>query len=120
LDQLYTITTGTRDDYINPTVDGLASWRSIKLVDKDSKLSFDNWQQGLYEILSRICTTIKETKWVGTEVREHLVYDGTSRLDIFLLGVEEMVVEDQRILVLDVALQDIPTRWVNHKSLLRY
>jgi hypothetical protein len=28
-DELYTITAGTRDDYINPTADGLVSWRRI-------------------------------------------------------------------------------------------
>ena len=43
------------------------------------------------------------TRWVGIEVREHLVYDGTSELDSFLLIMEEKVVEDQRFLVLDVA-----------------
>jgi hypothetical protein len=36
LDQLYTITEGTRDNYINPTTDGSVSWRSIQSVDKDS------------------------------------------------------------------------------------
>ena len=45
LDQLYTVTDGTSDDYINPTVDGSISWRSIRLADKDSELSFDSWQQ---------------------------------------------------------------------------
>ena len=30
LDHLYTITTGTREDYINPIVDGSVSWRSIQ------------------------------------------------------------------------------------------
>jgi hypothetical protein len=29
LDQLYTVTTGTRYNYINPTADGSVSWRSI-------------------------------------------------------------------------------------------
>jgi hypothetical protein len=29
LDQLYIVTTGTRNDYINPTTDGSISWRSI-------------------------------------------------------------------------------------------
>jgi hypothetical protein len=44
LDQLYIVTAGTRDDYINPIVDGSVSWRSIQPVDKDSKLEFDSWQ----------------------------------------------------------------------------
>jgi hypothetical protein len=108
---LYTITTRTRDDYINPTADGLVSWRSIKSVDKDSKLAFDSWQQGSYEKFSRRCATIRTARWVGTEVREHPVYDGTSGLSSFMLNMEEKVVEDQRILVLDVAFQDTPARW---------
>jgi hypothetical protein len=29
LDQLYTVIAGTRDDYINHTIDGSVSWRSI-------------------------------------------------------------------------------------------
>jgi hypothetical protein len=74
----------------------------------------------LYEIFSRRCITIKVTRWVGTEVREHLVYNGTSKLDSFLISMEEKVGEDQRILVLNVAFQNTPTRWwENHKSLLR-
>jgi hypothetical protein len=36
LDQLYTVIVGTRNDYINPTADGLVSWRSIQLADEDS------------------------------------------------------------------------------------
>jgi hypothetical protein len=47
LDQLYTVTTGTREDYINPTVDGSVSWRSIQSVDEDSELAFDSWQARL-------------------------------------------------------------------------
>jgi hypothetical protein len=46
LDQLYTITTGTTPDYINHTIDGSISWRSIQSVDKDSELAFDSWKQG--------------------------------------------------------------------------
>jgi hypothetical protein len=67
LDQLYTVTTGTREDYINPTVDGSVSWRSIQSADEDSELAFDSWQQGSYEIFSRRCATVRETRWVGTE-----------------------------------------------------
>jgi hypothetical protein len=36
LDQLNTVKVGTREDYINPIVDGSVSWRSIQSVDKDS------------------------------------------------------------------------------------
>jgi hypothetical protein len=100
LDQLYTVTTGTRKDYINPTANGLVSWRSIQSTNKDSELAFDSWKQGSYEIFSIRCTTIRENRCIGTEAREHLRYDGTSGLDSFLHIIEETVVEDQRISVL--------------------
>jgi hypothetical protein len=45
LDQLYTVTTGTREYYINPTVDGSVRWISIQSMDKDLELAFDNWHQ---------------------------------------------------------------------------
>jgi hypothetical protein len=53
LDQLYTITTLMRPNYINPIADGSISWRSIRYIDEDSKLSFDSWQEGSYERFSR-------------------------------------------------------------------
>jgi hypothetical protein len=88
-------------------------------LDEDSKLEFDSFQQGSYEIFSRRCTTVMENRWVATKVKEHPVYDGTSGLDSFLLSIEEKVVEDQRISVLDLSLQDTPARWwANHKDLL--
>jgi hypothetical protein len=120
LDQLYTVIARTTNDYINPNVDGSLIWRSIQSTDEDSELDFESWQQGSYEIFSRICATVKETRWVGTEVREHPVYDGTSDLDIFMHNMEENVREYQIILVLDVAFQNTPTRWwSNHKAILR-
>ena len=83
-------------------------------------MDFDSWKQGSQEIFSRRRTTVRATRWVGTKVREHPVYDGTSGLDNFLLRMEEKVVEDQRISVLDVALKDTPSRWwANHKTLLK-
>jgi hypothetical protein len=84
LDQLYTVTTRTRNDYINPTADGSVRWRSIESTDEDLELDFDSWQQGSHERFLRRCETIKMTRWVGTKVREHPVYDGTSDLDNFL------------------------------------
>jgi hypothetical protein len=111
---------GKRNDYINPTDDGSVRWRSIQLADEDSELAFDIWQQGSHEIFSRRCATVRMTRWVGTKVREHPIYDGTSDIDIFLQNMEENVREDQRISVLDVAFQNIPARWwATHKVVLR-
>jgi hypothetical protein len=120
LDQLYIVTTGMREDYINHIVDGSVSWRSIQSRDEDSELAYDSRHQVSYEIFSRRCITIRENRWVGTEVREHPLYDGTSKLEIFMVSMEENILEDQRISVLDLALQDTPTKWwTNHKSLVK-
>jgi hypothetical protein len=116
---LYTLIVGTREYYINPIVDGSISWRSIQSTNEDLELAFDSCQQGSYKIFSRRCATVRENRWVGTELKKHPVYDDTSGLDNFLLSMEEKVVEDQSISVLDLALQDTPARWwANHKDLL--
>jgi hypothetical protein len=57
-------------------------------LDEDSKLTFESWQQGSYEIFSRRCTTVRATRWVGTKFREHPRYYGTSELDSFLVSME--------------------------------
>jgi len=89
-------------------------------VDEDSKLAFDSWKKGSYEIFSRICAIVRETRWVGTKVKENIVYDGISGPNSFLLSMEEKVAKGQNISVLDLSLQDTPARWwANHKYLLR-
>jgi hypothetical protein len=44
LDQLYTITTSMRPDYINPTTDGSVSWRNIQSTNEDPEATFDGWK----------------------------------------------------------------------------
>jgi hypothetical protein len=56
----------------------------MQLADEVLELAFDSWQQILHEQFSRRCATIRMTRWVGTEVREHPVYDDTSDLGKFL------------------------------------
>jgi hypothetical protein len=102
LDKLYTITAGTINDYINPTVDGSISWRSIQSANEDLELDFDSWKQGSHETFSRRCATLRMTIWFGTKVKEHPVYDGTSYLDNVLQNMEENVRKDQRISLLDI------------------
>jgi hypothetical protein len=41
--QLYTITIVIGSDYINPTIDGVVSWRSIQSTKEDLELAFDSW-----------------------------------------------------------------------------
>jgi hypothetical protein len=86
---------------------------------KIQRQTFDNWQQGRYENFSRHCKTIRATRWIGTKIREHPVYDGTSYLRIFLIDLEDKVVAEKRIPVLDIALKSSPARWwATHKGAL--
>lgn len=45
LEQIYNLTAGRQEDYINPTVDGSVSWRSIHSFDSDSEEAMSNWQE---------------------------------------------------------------------------
>jgi hypothetical protein len=49
---------GHREDYINPTMDGELSWRSVKSYDIDSEDAMERWQHKLYEISTRRCTKL--------------------------------------------------------------
>jgi hypothetical protein len=118
LNQLYTITVGTRPCYINPTTNGSVSWRSIQSVDDDLKLDFDSRKKGSYEIFSIRCAIIMETRWIGTKIRNHPAYDGTSYLDNFLTYINRNVALDKRISGFDIDLKDTPARWwATHRAL---
>ena len=43
--ELYNIT-ARREDYINPTIDGELSWRSVCSYDTDSDDALNRWQNG--------------------------------------------------------------------------
>jgi len=48
-----------------------------------------------------------------------MTYNGTSDLGRFLVRMEEKIAEDQRIIVLDLALEDTSTRWWDsHKAVI--
>jgi hypothetical protein len=111
LDQLYTVIAGMREYYINPNAEGSVIWRSIQSTDEYSELTFESWQQGSYEIFLRRHTTVKETRWVGTEVREHPIYDGNLELDSFMVSMEENIAKDQMISVFHLSLHDTIVRW---------
>jgi hypothetical protein len=52
INQLYKTTT-REEDYINPTVDGVLSWRSITSCAFDSDIGLENWKQRLHEFSTR-------------------------------------------------------------------
>lgn len=43
LHQLYIVTTGKREDYVNPTAGGFVSWRSIQSSETGSQATLDAW-----------------------------------------------------------------------------
>jgi len=99
-------------DYINPTADGVLSWRSITSCTTGSNTGLENWQQRLHKVSTRRCSRIDRTvRWIGTEIREPPSFHGLNDLETFLTQHEDEVLENQRLLALDLALKDTPTRW---------
>jgi len=52
IEKIYQIT-GHKEYYINPTVDGEMSWRSVKSYDIDLEDSMERWQHKMYEFYTR-------------------------------------------------------------------
>ena len=45
--------TTTKDDYINPTIDGTLRWRYASSYTYDSKVGLENWHNRMHEISGR-------------------------------------------------------------------
>jgi hypothetical protein len=119
LEQIYHLTTGKRANYINPTIDGSVSWRSIQSSDIDFEEALNDWKQRWNEISTRCCATIRVVRWIGTELRNPPVYDGTSDVNSFLTTMEHKAVEEYRIPVMDISLRATPAQWwATHKETL--
>ena len=72
----------------------------------------ENWQQRLHKVSTRICTRIDHAvRWVGTEIREPPSFHGVNDLEALLTRYEDEVLEKKRLLALDLALKEKPTRW---------
>jgi hypothetical protein len=100
------------EDYVNPTADRVLSWRSITSCDFDSDIVLENWQQRLHEVSTRRCARIEcVVRWVGTKIREPPSFHDINDLEDFLIRYEDEVLENQRLLALDIALKETPTRW---------
>jgi hypothetical protein len=100
------------EDYVNPTADGVLSWRSITSCASDSDTGLENWQQRLHEVSTRRCARIdRAVRWVGTKIREPPSFHGVNDLEEFLTKYEDEVLENQRLLSLDIALKATPARW---------
>jgi len=102
-------TTGRDEDYVNPTADGVLSWQSITSCVLDSDTGLENWQQRLHEVSTRRCTRIDHAvRWVGTYIREPPSFHGVNDLEEFLTQYKDEVLENQRLLALDIAFKATP------------
>jgi hypothetical protein len=60
-------TTTREEDCINPTTDGIISWRRISSCASDFDMGFENWKQCLHEISTKRCARMTHAlRWVGT------------------------------------------------------
>ncbi|RWR97952.1 putative ribonuclease h protein [Cinnamomum micranthum f. kanehirae] len=64
-----------------------------------------------HELTSRRCATVRTVRWIGTELRDPPVFEGTTSVGDFLDNLEFKVPEEQRVLALDVALKGTSARW---------
>jgi hypothetical protein len=105
--------TTTRDaDYINPTADGVLSWQIITSCTTDSDTGLENWKQRLHKVSTRRCAKIDyAVRWIGTKIIEPPCFHGLNDLETFLTQYEDEVLENQRLLALDLSLKDTLTIW---------
>jgi hypothetical protein len=62
----------------------------------------------------------RAVRWVGTEIREPPSFHGVNDLEAFLTHYEDEVLENQRLLALDIALKATPARWWGtHKETIK-
>jgi hypothetical protein len=82
----------------------------------------ENWQQLLHEVSTRRCARIdRAVTWVGTEIREPPSFHGINNLEEFLTKYEEEVLENQRLLALDISLKEtLAIWWGSHKETIWY
>jgi len=116
LDNIYKVSSRTKD-YVNPTADGNLSWCSINSRSSDSNEGLENWQQRPHEVSMRRCARItKSLCWIGTKICKLPHYDGLTDATTFFFKFQDIVVEQQRLLALDVSLKETYARWwVAHK-----
>ena len=88
-------TTARAKYYVNPTADGVFSWRSITSCASDSNTGLENWQQRLHEVSTRRCARIERAvRWVGTKIREPPSFYGINDLEEFLTRYKDEVLEN--------------------------
>jgi hypothetical protein len=99
-------TTTCKEDYINPTTDGMLSWRSISSCASDSYTGLEKWKQRFHELSTRICVKMTCTlRWFSIEVREPPTFYGLNDLEELLMKCEVEVLENHRLPTLDISFK---------------
>ena len=104
LDNLYQMTAGKREDYINLTATSSVSWRSVQSSELGSELAWEDWQQGGYETSTQRCAKISRVHWIGAKIREYPTLSNMHAVNTFIAKVEDTVPKGSRIPLLDIAL----------------
>jgi hypothetical protein len=111
IDTVYKLTT-THTDYVNPTDNGMLSWRYESSCASDLEVGLENWQQRLHEVSGRQLARItKSLRQIGSEVSTIPIFDGSSDIQIFVQEYEAQVHYSERLSSLVVALRATPARW---------
>jgi hypothetical protein len=113
-------TTAREEDYVKPTADEVLSWRSITSCTTDSNTLLENWQQRLHKVSMRRCARIdQEIRWIGIEIKEPPSFHRLNDLVTFLTQYEDEVLENHRLLALDLSLKATPAIWWGaHKEII--
>ena len=97
---------------MNPTDDGMLSWRCESSCVSDLEVGFENWQHRLHEVSRRRLARItKSLRWIGSEVSTLPIFDGLLEIQILVHKYETQVPYSERLQSLLVALRATPTRW---------
>jgi hypothetical protein len=108
-------------DYVNPTTDGVLSWRSISSCVSDLEESLENWKHRLHEVCKRKCSCITDAmRWIGIEVCDPPRYDKLTNVTYFIREFELQILDQHILLALDIVLTMTPTIWwAAHKDGIR-
>jgi hypothetical protein len=117
INNLYNMT-AWMDDYVNPTTNGVLSWRSISSCASHSEEGLEHFQQRMHEVSMRQCARItRALHWIGTELYNPPKCDGLKDISLFAKAFELKVPEKQMLLALYLVLKVSPSRWwVAHKE----
>jgi hypothetical protein len=81
----------------------------------------ENWRYRLHEVSTRRCARIDyAVRWAGTEIKEPPSFHGLNDLEEFLTKYEEEVLENYRLLSMDIAINSMPSKWWGaHKATIQ-